>query len=351
MRGLNLGGWFSQCDAIEAKDPTAFPGFVQHLHTFLGDDDLRLIATWGFDHVRLPVDWFNLFNESDISPREDVLVLLDRAIQGALGAGLQVILDLHRCPGHDFESAMSTEQSFFSDPAMRKDCLKVWAVLAERYGHLPGVLLEPLNEPVAPSAAIWNAVKDELAREIRRHAPKATLVLGSNFWNNSSQFADLTPIDDDNVLYSVHVYNPVVFTHQMAPWVQGEHFQVARTYPGTYVIPSEESRLPLESGLWNKDRMANLLEPVLQFRQKHGVQVACNEFGVYAGGPDRESQLNWTRDLLDLLQRNGIGWSYWTYKNLDFGLISRGEHLYQDLPQYSNPDRTDVGMLEILQAH
>lgn len=351
MRGFNLGGWFSQVDAIEVKDPTTFPGLLEHVGTFLGADDLRLVASWGFDHVRLPVDWFNVFRESDISPREDVLVLLDGAIHGALGAGLQVILDLHRCPGHDFENGISAEQSFFSDPAMRKDCRKVWAVLAERYGHLSGVLLELLNEPVAPSDAIWNVVKDELAREIRRHAPKATLVVGSNLWNNASQFADLTPIDDDNVLYSVHVYNPVVFTHQMAPWIPGEHFHVARSYPGTYVIPSEESRLPLESGLWNKARLAHLLEPVLRFREKHGVQVACNEFGVYVGGPDRASQLNWMRDVLDLFVQNGIGWSYWNYKNLDFGIISRGEQRHQDLPQYSNPDRLDVGMLEILQAH
>ena len=350
MRGVNFGGWFSQVDAIEEKDPLGFPGLMEHLRTFLAVDDFRQVASWGFDHVRLPVDWENLFR-ADFAPREEVLALLDRAVDGALDSGLRLILDLHRCPGHDFENAAFEEQSFFTDPDHRKGCLKVWAVLAERYGHRPGVLLELLNEPVAPSWQVWNTVKAELAREIRRHAPKATLVVGSNLWNNASEFQHLTPLEDDNVLYSVHFYNPVVFTHQKAPWIPGEAFQQARTFPGSYDIPPEESRLPIERGLWDKSRMAQLLEPVFRFRETHGVAVACNEFGVYMNGADRESHLNWMRSILELFRENQIGWSYWNYKNLDFGILSRGESLYEGLDRYANPERIDGGLLEVLQAH
>ena len=351
MRGVNFGGWFSQVDAIEQKDPGTFPGLLEHVRTFLGIDDFRQVAEWGFDHVRLPVDWQNVFRESDLAPREEILSLLDKAVDAALSNGLRLILDLHRCPGHDFEAGITREQTFFTDPALRRDCLKVWAVLAERYGHRQGVLLELLNEPVAPSAQVWNEVKDELAREIRRRAPKATLVVGSNLWNNSSEFAHLTPVDDDNVLYSVHVYNPVVFTHQKAPWVKQDVFHVERPYPGTYEIPETQSNLPVERGIWNRDRMAKLLDPVFAFRERYGLPVACNEFGVYMGGPDKASRLNWMRDILGLFGEHGIGWSYWNYKNLDFGIISRGESLFQDAPQYANPQRVDRELLEMLQAH
>jgi endoglucanase len=348
LRGVNFGGWFSQIDAIEQKDPKTFPGFMEHLGSFLGADDFRRVGSWGFDHVRLPVDWSNVFHEESVTPREDVLLLLDKAFDDARAAGLEVILDLHRCPGHDFESGIHQEQSFFSDPSMRKDCLRVWAVLAERYGHRPGVLLELLNEPVAPNPEIWNTVKDELAREIRRFAPQATLVVGANLWNNSSQFEFLTPVDDDNILYSVHVYNPVVFTHQKAPWIPSDLFQIERTYPGHYDIPEGDHRLPVERGTWDKKRLAQLLQPVFHFRETYQAKVACNEFGVYMGGPDRTSHLNWMRDILELFQENQIGWSYWNYKNLDFGIVSKGEALYQELEQYSNPERIDHGLLEIL---
>ncbi len=351
VRGVNFGGWFSQVDAIQEKDPQTFPGLMEHIETFLGADDFRRVASWGFDHIRLPVDWQVAFHEANLKPNEQVLSLLDRAIDQALESGLELILDLHRCPGNDFEQGAFHEQTFFTDPEQRKDCLKIWAILAERYGHRPGVMLELLNEPVAPSAAIWNIVKDELATEIRRHAPKATLVVGSNFWNHASEFAFLTPVEDDNVLYSVHVYNPVVFTHQKAPWIPGEVFKIARAYPSVYEIPDVDSKVPVERGLWDKSRMGQMLEPVFRFREKHGVRVACNEFGVYMGGADTQSRLNWMNDLMDLFQENQIGWSYWNYKNLDFGIISQGERLFQDSPQYDNPDRIDSEMLELLKRH
>ena len=71
MKGLNLGGWFSQIDAIEKKNPDNFPGMTEHLDSFLGEIDFKNIKTWGFDHVRLPVDWNNVFS-NDIIPRENV---------------------------------------------------------------------------------------------------------------------------------------------------------------------------------------------------------------------------------------------------------------------------------------
>ncbi len=352
MRGLNFGGWFSQVDAIEAKDPARFPGLDAHLRTFLGADDFRQVATWGFDHVRLPVDWQIAFREGDLTPKEDVLRLLDAAVAQARAVGLELILDLHRCPGHDFESGLHREQTFFTDPALRQGCLKVWAVLAERYGHTPGVLLELLNEPVAPSAEVWNSVKDELAREIRRRAPRATLVVGSNLWCNASEFAHLTPVEDDNVLYTVHVYNPILFTHQKAPWVPGEATRETRVYPGNYELPTPAGgNLPMEAGLWNKARLEKLLAPVFRFREATGARVACNEFGVYMGGPDAESRANWLRDLLELFNENQVGWSYWNYKNLDFGVISQGEALFERSPQYDNPQRLDRDLLELLRRH
>ncbi|MBK9575449.1 MAG: glycoside hydrolase family 5 protein [Fibrobacteres bacterium] len=348
MKGVNFGGWFSQIDAIEEKDPKGFPGIEEHVRTFLGPDDFRQVRRWGFDHVRLPVDWQYVFDEN-IRPKEGILAALDRAIEGLLAEGLGVILDLHKCPGHDFHDGTRRDQAFFTDPAHRRDCLRVWSQLAERFGHRQGVMLELLNEPVAPSAAVWNEVKDDLVRSVRSLAPKATLVVGSNLWNNASEFAHLTPVDDDNILYSVHLYNPIFFTHQKAPWLDDPVFQVPRTYPGTYDLPEgEKGRLPADRGLWNKDRMNEHLESVFEFRRKHSVPVACNEFGVYMGGADARSRLNWMTDVLDLFREHDVGWTYWNYKNLDFGILSIGESLFQNSPQYDNPERTDRELLALL---
>ncbi len=349
MRGVNLGGWFSQIDAIAEKDPSGFPGKRSHMRSFLGPADFSRVKSWGFDHVRLPLDWQNAFDER-MRPDEEVLRLLDSAVDGILTSGLELILDLHKCPGHDFLDGMIRDQAFFVDAGHRRDCLRIWDQLAERYGDRPGIMLELLNEPVAPSAEIWNKVKDELAAAVRWMAPKATLVIGSNLWNDAAQFEKLEPFDDDNTLYSVHVYNPILFTHQRAPWCVGAAFKERRTYPGNYTLTDDgASRLPLdETGRWDRDRLTQFLAPVFRFRDRHSARIACTEFGVYMGGPDRESRHAWMRDVLGLFKEHNMGWSYWNYKNLDFGIISVGERLFDAATQYDNPDRVDRELLDIL---
>ena len=41
-RGVNLGGWFSQCDYSEER-----------LNGFITEPDFAQIAAWGFDHVEI----------------------------------------------------------------------------------------------------------------------------------------------------------------------------------------------------------------------------------------------------------------------------------------------------------
>ena len=349
MRGVNLGGWFSQIDAIQEKDPDSFADLTTHIKTFLGPADFARIKAWGFDHVRLPVDYFNVFHGPELQPAKDVLQLLDQALDSLAAAGLNVIFDLHKCPGHDFHLGTSQAQEFFSDPARREEANRVWQYLASRYGAHKNLLFELLNEPVAEQSEQWDVVKDELAALIRQHAPTSTLVIGTNRWNSPGEFAHLTPVRDDNVIYSFHFYSPVIFTHQHAPWISGDVFDVNRPYPGNYTPVSDvQHRLPLEWGVWDRPRMLHELQTVVEFRQKHRVSIACNEFGVFAGGPDRASQLRWMQDFTSILSELRIGMSYWNYKNLDFGLLSQGERAYADYPQYCNRDRIDAELVEIL---
>ena len=53
QHGVNLGGWFSQCDYSEER-----------YRNFISERDLQTIAAWGLDHVRLPVD-YNLVQNED----------------------------------------------------------------------------------------------------------------------------------------------------------------------------------------------------------------------------------------------------------------------------------------------
>ena len=58
MHGVNLGGWYSQCNYTEER-----------YNNFITEDDFKVIADWGLDHVRLPID-YELIETDDGQPLE-----------------------------------------------------------------------------------------------------------------------------------------------------------------------------------------------------------------------------------------------------------------------------------------
>ena len=68
-KGVNLGGWLSQG-----------PLDKEHLDTFITEKDIARIASWGLDHVRLPIDYDNFENE-DGSDKEYGYAYIDSCIE------------------------------------------------------------------------------------------------------------------------------------------------------------------------------------------------------------------------------------------------------------------------------
>ena len=83
-KGVNLGGWFSQCDYSEDR-----------LNGFITESDFAQIAAWGFDHVRIPID-YNVIQNADGSMKEDGLRRIDAALAFSDKYGLKTVLDLHK---------------------------------------------------------------------------------------------------------------------------------------------------------------------------------------------------------------------------------------------------------------
>ena len=52
-KGVNLGGWLSQCCHTK-----------EHYDNFIQKEDIEKISSWGADHVRLPIDYNVIENET-----------------------------------------------------------------------------------------------------------------------------------------------------------------------------------------------------------------------------------------------------------------------------------------------
>ena len=320
MLGVNLGGWLSQYQAYDHE----------HFRTFITAADLRQIADWGLDHVRLPID--SPILEDDDHPgryKEDGLAYIDQCLMWCKAADLKLILDLHQAPGYQFDAL--DRVTLFGDKALQARFVNLWRTLAERYqGESDQVYLELLNEIVLPSSNPWNELVAQTVNAIREVNPQGVIVLGGNHYNQPDQLKELQRPADENILYTFHYYAPLVFTHQKAPWVSATlAYDTTIDYPGECPALEDFLEQHPEHSAWLQDAvgkrldralLAAELQPAIDFMQATGETIYCGEFGVIDRAPHAAS-LRWHHDFIELLNEHHIGRACWSYKQMDFGLV------------------------------
>ena len=134
QRGVNLGGWFSQCDHSEER-----------YNFFITQADFAVIKSWGCDHVRLPID-YDLLETADGTPKEQGYIRLGRAVSWARENGLHMVLDLHKTAGFSFDPD-EHEGGFFENEAFQERFYRLWTRIARRFADSTDLLaFELLNE-------------------------------------------------------------------------------------------------------------------------------------------------------------------------------------------------------------
>ena len=293
-RGVNLGGWLSQCDYS-----------AERLDGFITEADFAQIARWGFDHVRIPID-YNVVQNEDGSMKSEGLARIDRALALCGKYGLNAVLDLHKTQGFSFDFG-EHEEGFFVSEAYQEKFYAIWECFAARYGALhERVIFELLNEVTEKEYLdAWKRISRTCVRRIRALAPEVYVLLGSYHWNSARTLPELDPPYDGRVLYNFHFYEPHAFTHQGAYWMD-ESFDKARRVSYAESGVSEQ---------WFEDFLA----PAFEKAEKEGCELYCGEFGVIDVVPPAEA-LKWFRDLHAVFERHGVAHSLWSYKQMDFGL-------------------------------
>ena len=331
--GINLGGWISQYPALDH----------QHFKSFLVADDIKRIADWGFDHVRLPVDYPVLedLDQPGIY-KESGFEYIESCIEWCKQNGLRVILDLHKTPGFAFDEL--AKATLFENPTLQERFVNLWMAITNRFaGRMDDMLaFELLNEIVLRDSGPWNSLVKQVVKQIRATDPQRLIVVGGNNYNAGDELQNLELLDDPNILYTFHFYLPLTLTHQKAPWVPPiVEYNKELHYPGQQdselgsivkKYPKDTHRLDREIGiLFNKEYLRSALQPAVDFCKRTGQPIYCGEFGVYEGAP-MSTRINWTQDFIDLLNESNIGRAYWTYKALDFGLVGKdGKIINQEL--------------------
>lgn len=326
--GINLGGWLSQCCHEE-----------KHYETFIQEEDIKQIADWGMDHVRIPVDYEVLETEQG-NIIEAGYGYVKRVLDWCEKYHLNAVLDLHRAYGYDFsEVDIEGKNNLFADEALQERFVRLWVQIVEVFGLYKNVAFELLNEVVEQeNAEAWNALIRKSVSAIREVTKDAPIIYGGIQWNSVKTLKLLDVPQDDNIIFTFHFYEPLLFTHQKAYWVKGMNEKEDILYPETMEYYCEKSRVlgyqgevvtKAMSKTMGVEFVREMIQEAICAANNAGVKLYCGEFGVIDQAPLTDT-LKWFRDVHEVFEENGIGGAVWSYKKMDFGIIDEHYDLIRD---------------------
>ena len=329
-RGIDVCHWLSQCFGR----PYAGNWFTEK--------DVEWIAAQGFDHIRFPIDarlWLRADGSLDparIKPFED-------AIHWCRSQYLGVILDVHFLPGADFNNG--GDGRAFVDPKVRDRAVEIWREIARYFADEPDdVRFEIINEPVAPKDEQLNVFNSRVLAAIRESNPTRIVYLTSNRWSVISTIDDVKLPDDPNIAFTFHFYEPIVFTHQNAPWIFPKQNMPPVKFPG--MVPGMASAVKDGAHFANyagrnlsvATDIDKPFEKMAAWAAKYakGREILLGEFGVYKAADDASTKA-WLHAVLDACRRYGFAWNFWGYRSNEFGVVDwngKDTRLLGDLRPY-----------------
>ncbi len=330
--GFNLPNWDA---ALSAKRPKI--------------KTLKALKKEGFHHIRLP-----FFHEKfEQAPLREMTFLpyLENVIKETeklVALGFSVSLDLH--PSSSFNALYkgNTERYY-------EHFAGLWLILARHFKSLDPnwVAIELLNEPVV-GAEIWQNHQGDLVKRMREVLPNHTLVVSPGGSQRHEALSHMVLLDDDNVIYAVHFYDPFFFTHQGADWLSDhapermlknipfparfDDFTVKRIYENLLMKEKDKTAAFLKEQLfqpWGYQDLEDAFNLMFQWSRRYQQPVIINEFGVLSYHAPRLSRLSWLRAFAKGASKRCLLWAHWDFSD-GFGFVD---------PVTGNYDKAIVNLL------
>ena len=146
-RGMGIGGWLTNYKRFNVlpdkwRGPLS-PGDFEHFDTYITEEDVRNIAGFGMDHIRLGFDQIVL-EESEGVYRERTFRLIDDFVGWCEKAHVNVVLNLHKAVGNYCD--IKEDVSLMDDEGLQDRFVALWLEFERRYHDKPEVAFELLNE-------------------------------------------------------------------------------------------------------------------------------------------------------------------------------------------------------------
>jgi hypothetical protein len=363
-----MGYWNVQRKGTNFMNSTSLPGNYQEAKE-QGIAFIRLAPDkWGKER-----DY--LFNDKpDNKPKEDFLIgsadqyagmveedfaRLEADLDAAEAKGVKVILTVLSLPGDRWRqfNGNKNDDRIWQDREYHKQSALFWKDLATRLKDHPAIVgYNLINEPhpetaagfndfwtqnytewyakVENTAADLNVLYDEIVKAVRTVDKDTPIIVDSGLYATPWAFQYLKPIDDPNVLYAFHMYEPYEMTSQN----NNKGFKYA--YPGAVKVGNEQNEIT-----FNRDALKQFLEPVTKWATDNKIpanRIMASEFGInrMVSGADQ-----YMADLISIFDEQGWHWSFYafredTWDGMDYEMGSKK-------PDWKYWDARDKGELPV----
>jgi endoglucanase len=251
----------------------------------------RDMRAWGATVVRLQL-------HPGFTPWPTLLDSMESDVRAADAAGLKVVIDMHNAP-----VANPASSSIWADSTLEPNLIAAWRDIASRlkpYGQTIwgyDLLNEPLDYAQLPAAPRqWRPMAIKVVTAIRAIDPTVWIIYQPGPGGLHDGFTWLMPLPDSRVIYSLHIYDPVVFTMQSFDQAEaGEPQAPYIHWPGTF--PSLDA----------------VLQPAVDFQARWHVPIYVGEFSVARWAPEPDGA-QWLSAVISMCESHGWSWTYFAFR-------------------------------------
>lgn len=345
-RGVSMPIWETWPDVAQIIATPGLRAPFPEWRSVLSGDSVRHLHDQGFDFIRLPIDPAPFLA---LGPGPARRAMIDQTLQTIAlihSTGLSVVVDLHAFPrpGERWGTADIVN-------TLWPQHLALVAEIAAALNGLPPdrTALEPLNEPThdcdsvySDAPPVWPEQLAQMHSAARAAAPDLTLVLSGACWGGVDGLISLDPalVDDSNVLWSFHSYDPFSFSHQGASWMAPPlKYLSGLPYPPALLTPEVAAgvraaaiaRMTATEGHADRAAIEDIVQTYAEqdrattgrdiFRaaawaDAHGLahdRLLLGEFGALAGEGDPPAwRSSFLADKRQAAEALGIAWAVWT---------------------------------------
>lgn len=346
LRGVNLGGWlvlekwmnsdvFEGTDAVDqwTFDSTdgAADKLQDHWSSYITEDDIQTLASWGINAVRIPIGYW-AYDNSGTPYIKGADAYLEKAIGWCRNAGITVLVDCHGSPGsqNGFDnSGHSGDVNWQSDDNLNRS-ITILETIAAKYGsaEYADVVfgIELVNEPISWDQNNFATTKQwaqDAYAAVKKAAtnPSLNVIMHDGFMGPSNWEAVGSAVNGDSTLaqsqfwMDTHLYqNQVAADSELT---QDQHIAKACNWSTSELLPSS-STLPVIVGEFSA--ATNICA------NPDGSTVAGNT--CYVDGCQCSANVaieDWNQPLiqatrkfveaeLDTFEAHARGWFMWSYK-------------------------------------